>query len=63
MSIRARYVLESCNNIQPVKLMNITTNVVAPDNVHLYKAKKVGEATLTKITGQRPTDDKFKKVD
>ena len=55
--------LESCNNIQPVKLMNIKTGVVAPDNVNVYKPKEVGEAIITKITGQRPTDVKFKKVD
>ena len=44
--------LESCNNIQPVKLMNITTGVVAPDNVNVYKAKEFGKAIITKITGQ-----------
>ena len=55
--------LESCNNIQPIKLMNYKTGVVAPDNVNVYKAKEVCEAIITKITGQRPTDVKFKKVD
>ena len=63
MSIRARSVLESCNNIQPVKLMSITTAVVAPDNVNVYKAKEVDESIITKITGQRHNDVKFKKVD
>ena len=55
--------LESCNNMHPVKLINITTDVVAPDNVNVYTAKEVGEAIITKITGHRPTDVKFKKVD
>ena len=63
MSIGARSVLESCNNIRLVKLMNIRTGVVAPDNVNVYKAKEVGKAIITKITSQRPTDVKFKKVD
>ena len=44
-------------------LINITTGLIAPNDVNVHRCRQVGEKVLEKIAGKRPTECKFKKID
>ena len=44
-------------------LINITTGLIAPNDVNVHRCRQVGEKFLEAIAGKRPTECKFKKID